>query len=458
MIAQIQPGTLVSNRYRIQKLLGQGGFGRTYLAFDTQRFGEKCVLKEFIAGANAKADIVLKSQELFEREAKVLYQIQHPQIPKFLAWLTEEQRLFIVQEYIDGQTYWQILNHRLSQQGRPFSEAEVRAWLIDMLPVLEYIHGCKIIHRDISLDNIMLPHNKSKPILIDFGVVKDKFTQILASETNIRYSSRGSIVGKIGYSPPEQLRFGNCYPCSDLYALGVCAVVLLTGKMPHMLIDNSLRWKWRSHVRISDFLAKILAKMLAELPSDRYQLAKEILLELNPSQNHIAQTGNQKAITEPPTQIPVSENPRFLEECRRELTSFVGPLASVLIERTLDKTPQIATKEFIKVLSEAIPNPEIAQKFVNSVKLPVEPDLLKLENMTMQEPLGSYPAISNPKFLETCRRELTSLVGTFASAILRDTLDQYPHLTPEQLVETLVAEIPNQKRAEQFKERVYRHK
>ncbi len=423
MITEINPGTLINSRYLINKVLGQGGFGRTYLAFDTQRFGEKCVLKEFVP-ANTKEDILRKSRELFEREAKVLYQIRHPQVPKFLAWLTEEHRLFIVQEYIDGKTYWQILYDRLSGKGKPFSEAEVRAWLIDMLPVLEYIHDRKIIHRDISLENVMLPHNQSKPILIDFGVVKEKFSQILSADLNTGYSSRGSVVGKIGYSPPEQLRLGNCYPCSDIYALGVCAVVLLTGKMPHLLIDNSLNWQWRSHVNISGSLASILEKMLAELPTDRYQSAKEILLELNPSQilpgainaslspktapinisqtqkNQIVVTnkdleeslileqlaqklsqGNQTT-TELPTRTPVSLNAEFLEYCQRELTSFVGPFASVLMKHTLEKTPEIATKEFVEVLAEAIPNPKIAQKFVNSIKLPTEPNSAKLRSST----------------------------------------------------------------------------
>lgn len=232
MIAEINPGTLVNNRYLIQKILGQGGFGRTYLAFDNQRFGEACVLKEFVPTTN-NASIIRKSQELFEREAKVLHQIQHPQIPKFLAWLTDNQRLFIVQEYIDGKTYSQILSERLTARNKPFSETEVRKWLLDILPVLEYIHERKIIHRDISLENVMLRSEESKPVLIDFGVVKEKFTQILSADENQQYVVKASVVGKIGYSPPEQLRLGQCYPSSDIYALGVSAVILLTGKMPY---------------------------------------------------------------------------------------------------------------------------------------------------------------------------------------------------------------------------------
>lgn len=310
MIAEINPGTLISNRYFISKLLGQGGFGRTYLAFDHQRFDEPCVLKEFVP-TNTKADFLSKSQELFEREAKVLYQIQHPQIPAFQALFTEEDRLFIVQEYIDGKTYWQILYDRLTEQGKAFSETEVRTWLIDLLPVLSYIHERKIIHRDISLENIMRSNKQYKPILIDFGVVKEKFTQLLTVDSlNPHHSLRGSVVGKIGYSPAEQLRLGHCYPSSDLYALGVCAVVLLTGKMPHLLIDDSLNWQWRSQTRVSDSFALILDKMLADLPSDRYQSAKEVLLQLNGAQIFPSST----ASLSPTAPVNISQIQKDLED------------------------------------------------------------------------------------------------------------------------------------------------
>ncbi|MCC5642597.1 serine/threonine protein kinase [Nostoc sp. CHAB 5824] len=516
MIAEINPGTLINNRYLVEKILGQGGFGRTYLAFDTQRFNEACVLKEFVP-ATRKEYIIRKSRELFEREAKVLYQIQHPQIPKFLAWLTENERLFIIQEYIDGKNYAQILSERLSAKGKPFSETEIRAWLVDMLPVLEYIHQRNIIHRDISLENVMLAHKQSKPVLIDFGVVKEKFTQILSAQNPYQYSIQGSVVGKIGYSPPEQLRLGQCYPSSDIYALGVSAIVLLTAKMPHMLLDGSLKWQWRSYANISDSLARILEKMLAESLTQRYQSANEVLVELNSNNITTSNSSNdnstnnnksfsfggiisslfpkkpqansnityeqpkQKAVTnkdledllileelekklqesekntELYPQTTVSINPEFLEFVGQELTSFVGPFASVLMKNTLEKNPHIAQKEFIETLAGSIPNAQLAQNFKSRIQVLVEPHSQKLQNFTnLHEPLGNYPAISNPEFLEQCRRELTSFVGPVASIILEHTLDQQPNLTPKQLIENLVAEIPNQQRAQEFKERIHK--
>ena len=96
---KLRPGSKIGGRYVVQRVLGQGGFGRSYLVEDSQRFGEACVLKEFFP-RNASKRSLQKALDLFKREAKTLYQISHPQVPKFLAGFTQEQRLFIVQEYV----------------------------------------------------------------------------------------------------------------------------------------------------------------------------------------------------------------------------------------------------------------------------------------------------------------------------------------------------------------------
>ena len=89
---QIPFGTIIDNRYLIQEVLGQGGLGRTYLAFDTHRFNEPCVLKEFAPLGSGQYDLE-KSRDLFKREAKILHHITHPQIPKFLACFEVVKRL-----------------------------------------------------------------------------------------------------------------------------------------------------------------------------------------------------------------------------------------------------------------------------------------------------------------------------------------------------------------------------
>ena len=479
MNSEIKAGTLINQRYLINRLIGQGGFGRTYLAFDKHRFDETCVLKEFVP-ATTQENIFNKSKELFEREAKVLSQLQHPQIPKFLAFIIDEKRLFIVQEYIDGKTYSEILGERLDGTGKPFSESEVKTWLQGILPILEYIHLHKIIHRDISLGNIMLPNNKSQPVLIDFGVVKEKLTHL----NNSHHSVQGSIVGKIGYSPPEQLRLGQCYPSSDIYALGVCAIVLLTRRMPYLLIDESYNWRWQCYTKVSQSLANIINKMLAEKAGDRFQSANEIILELNNHNQHQNQPTqslfnvfirqitqpkqpntetnlfkqNTEALTQLHPQAPVSLNTKFLESCQQQLTSFVGPFASILMQDTLEKSPHLAVDEFIEIISNQIPNKQRAQIFRERIKELRESASARFNSsISSQQSNENNPAMTNPAFLNHCRQELTSFVGPVANIIIEDTLAKYPSLTPKQLIETLVSEIPSEQRAREFKESINKY-
>ncbi len=280
--ARIDSGAIVKQRYLIKQLLGQGGLGRTYLAWDTHRFNEPCVLKEF-SPTGARQFDVAKSSELFTREAKILYHLSHPQIPKFMAYFEEKERLFLAQEYIQGKSY-AVLVAEKQQKKRTFRESNVIRWLLELLPVLEYIHQHHILHRDISPDNIIQPQDKQAPVLIDFSV--GKFTN---SNTTIEQSSfdaqadlsNSSFVGKIGFAPREQITLGISSPSSDLYSLGVTALVLLTGKQPTQLLDRySLNWKWEQYAQVSPPLQTILHKMIAEQPQERYQSAREIIKDI----------------------------------------------------------------------------------------------------------------------------------------------------------------------------------
>ncbi len=240
MQTAIPTGTILQNRYRVLSILGQGGFGRTYLAEDQGRFNELCALKELLPPQD-NAYALEKSKELFQREAQILYQIQHPQIPQFRATFEQDQRFFLMQDYVEGKTYRALLDERKTQ-GYVFSEAEVIQILQQVLPVLSYIHGKGIIHRDIAPDNIMLRQSDRLPVLIDFGVVKELATRIQSPDT-VRQSTT---VGKLGYAPTEQMQTGRAYPNSDLYALAVTAVVLLTGREPQELFDETtMTWRWQ---------------------------------------------------------------------------------------------------------------------------------------------------------------------------------------------------------------------
>lgn len=291
----LPPGTILQNRYCLLQVLGQGGFGRTYLAEDQGRFNERCALKEFMPPQAGYA--LDKAKELFQREAAILYQIQHPQVPQFRATFEQDQRLFLVQDYVDGKTYRDCLEERRAQ-GQRFSEAEIDQLLRQLLPVLAHIHSKGIIHRDIAPDNIILREGDRLPVLIDFGVVKEAVTRMQSPETQ----HQATTVGKAGYAPSEQLQTGQAYPSSDLYALAVTAVVLLTGRDAGELYnDRMLTWHWQNYApEVSPRLAQVLNRMLSHKPDDRYQSVREVVEALQSAQA----AGAPPPIASPPQQYP----------------------------------------------------------------------------------------------------------------------------------------------------------
>jgi serine/threonine protein kinase len=376
---------LLANRYELQGILGQGGFGRTYLTLDRYRFNEPCVVKEFLPQHQGDYE-AKKSRELFEREAKILHQIDRAQIPKFFACFEEDNKLFLVQEYIKGQTYSSLLRER-QQQGQTFSEPEIVKWLKELLPVLSYLHDRQIVHRDISLDNIMLQDETNLPVLIDFGIGRSAVVQGRGQEINgtpISYPTQQSIVGKVGYAPYEQIWLGQSFPSSDLYSLAVTAVVMLTGIEPQSLTDrSSLKGKWQLQTSVSDGLVTILNRMLQDLPANRYQSAAAILADLerltvNP-QTHLSQpaatplpiTTLNAVPTVPQIQTPTVNNltPDFIIKCERELINYIGPIGKFLVKTTLAKHPNLSSSDLITLLAQHIPQPLQANEFRNRLNL-----------------------------------------------------------------------------------------
>ena len=282
---RLRDGSFVSDRYKVIRQIGQGGFGRTYLAVDTSRYDERCVLKEFVPAVSNDRDLQ-KAEELFEREAGILYQLEHDQIPEFKALLrtrvNRKKCLFLVQQYIEGETY----QERLKDRGR-FNESEISELLLEVLPVLEHIHGQNLIHRDISPDNLIYRYSDKKPVLIDFGCVKVAANAVSRSQGHTR-----TLIGKKGFAPEEQMRHGQAFPCSDFYSLAATAIVLLTAQSPEQLYDpHSGHWQWEQEVKVNSRFAKVLNKMLAYRPSDRYQTATEVISALKSQRSNLAING-----------------------------------------------------------------------------------------------------------------------------------------------------------------------
>ncbi|MGL6339795.1 MAG: protein kinase domain-containing protein [Waterburya sp.] len=292
-------GDILKSRYRILRQLGHRKFGRIYLAEDIHRFNEYCVLKEF--APQLQNSLVKRGKKLFEQEANVLYRLQHLQIPKlrelFCYQQENQEGLFLVQDYVEGQTYQALLNERLnycSQEARKFSEAEVEDLLAQMLPLLTYIHSMGIIHRNIAPDNIILRSEDQLPMLLNFGSIQEVESQLIGIAIDYatpEFYGLGEITvspnfeeaskfrrTQSDYAPPEQTEQGLVSAHSDLYGLAATAVVLLTGKQPQQLLEpNSHWWNWQSEVTLSPKLTWILSTMLNPDPSDRFDSAAEVI-------------------------------------------------------------------------------------------------------------------------------------------------------------------------------------
>jgi len=290
---------VLRNRYRIQRLIGQGGFGRTYLATDEDRLNSRCVVKQFspqLQGAKS----LEKAIKLFEQEAVRLHELgEHPQIPALLAYFEQDSRLYLVQQFVEGQTLLQ----ELAQQGL-FNEQKVREMLVGLLPLLKFIHDHQVIHRDITPSNIIRRKLDNKLVLIDFGVSK-----LLSAEASVQ---PGTKIGTEGYAPMEQLRGGKAYPASDLYSLAVTCVYLMTQVRPEDLYDPlEGRWLWRDVLRsrgqtVTDAIAQILDRMLKELVNERYQSADIVMRDLRAALGKPAMpaTGGAAAAAAPPSRPP----------------------------------------------------------------------------------------------------------------------------------------------------------
>ncbi|GCL42436.1 bifunctional serine/threonine-protein kinase/formylglycine-generating enzyme family protein [Dolichospermum planctonicum] len=290
---------LLDDRYRPIKFLGEGGFGRTFQAIDEKRLNTPCVIKQFLPQQAGSAALA-KATELFQQEAKRLQELgKHPQIPDLEAFFPQDGRLYLVQDFIDGQN----LLEEFQNQGK-LKEPQIRIILTELLPVLQFIHDNQVIHRDIKPENI-IRSKTGQLFLIDFGVSKETSGTIL---TRV-----GTVTGTPGYAPPEQFR-GMVYHSSDLYSLAVTCVRLLTGHFQEAdgadkLFDTrKMQWQWQKYVSLSQELTTVLETMLQDIPTRRYDSAAEVLAALANQKTIVIPTATNPP--KPPANINVNINPQ----------------------------------------------------------------------------------------------------------------------------------------------------
>ena len=250
-------GTFLEKRYRIDTLLGAGGMGSVYRAWDL-RLHQDVAVKENRVASPASA-------RQFAREARMLAQLRHPNLPRVIDhFVLADGAEYLVMEYVEGQDLGQIL-----QQTGPLDEPRALAWMDQVCSALEYLHGQQpsIIHRDIKPANIKITP-RGQVFLVDFGIAK-----VGPSRTT---TTTGALGVSSGFSPPEQYGTGRTDARSDIYALGATLYSLVTGHVPPDAVQRSIEAEvlvppQALRPNLSTAVVSAIASALATRPTDRPQ-------------------------------------------------------------------------------------------------------------------------------------------------------------------------------------------
>ncbi len=254
---------LFIGNYQILRTLGKGGMGITYLVRDCNKTVNGAPLLLVLKEMNEDMLHLAKARELFEREARILKTLEHPNIPQYYDFFSEGKHKYLVMELVHGHNLEQFTY----QRGTVEPEKAIK-WMIEVCGVLYYLHNLEppIIHRDIKPANLILRNLDNRLMLLDFGAVKEFGT------------ARDTRIGVEGYSAPEQYRGKPC-PQSDLYGIGTTLVFLLTGKTPmqsYMSYNNNFGVNLEGIANLPRELGGILTKTCKPNPQDRYQSAQEL--------------------------------------------------------------------------------------------------------------------------------------------------------------------------------------
>lgn len=259
-------------RFDLMLRLGRGSYGAAFLAIDyTQAMPTHCVVKQFCP-KNTEPEKHCKALFRFQQEAKLLQRLNHPQLPHFIDYFEEDQQLYLVQEYIHGVP----LTRAVKKLGA-LPEADVKQMLINILPVLGYMHEQQVIHRDINPNNVLYRTKDSQLVLIDFGLAADWSSQEV---TNLQ-NSNSRFIGTPGYASPEN----GTQPvaASDIFSLGATCLYLLTGKSAINLQRDADTGDvaWESSMQVSEGFRHILNRMLQLQVYQRYQSPLNVLQDLS---------------------------------------------------------------------------------------------------------------------------------------------------------------------------------
>ena len=283
---------LFKDQYAITYRLGQGGFGTTYLAKDLSMASPMpCVIKQLKYKSKTPIELE-RNQRRFQREVRTMARLgNHAQLPGLLNHFTDNSKFYLVQEHIPGLT----ISQEVSRHGVK-SEAEVKQFLREMLPIVRHVHRQNLLHLDIKPSNIIRRSDDNKLVLIDFGSVRRASQAEEASPIKKRRCA-----GTIGFSPIEQLEGMPAF-ASDIYALGVTCLYLLTGISPLdlALSPNGQNLRWQESVDLSPYFTQVLSKMLDSKAANRFQNTSELerALNLEPHYENLKKCLTTEALTD----------------------------------------------------------------------------------------------------------------------------------------------------------------
>ena len=258
----LQPGQTLNDRYRIVRIIKSGGMGSVYEAIDTKLADSPCAVKEIHEAAQASRDAEYIQGRFFE-EMKALVALDHGSIPKVRDYLTQDSTIYIVMELVQGRS----LDEEIQERVRNEAPAPIDYIVLDMVRLLEtlaYLHGQEppVIHRDIKPANILRDQRSGTIKLVDFGLAR-----------SLHGPNTQTVVGTMGYCAPEQL-MGKSEQRSDLYAVGVTMVHMLTGRPPEMELFEARRPELPG---VRPGLEEIIEKATQPKPQDRYATAEEMI-------------------------------------------------------------------------------------------------------------------------------------------------------------------------------------
>jgi serine/threonine protein kinase len=324
----VPTGHLLDGRYRVSKVIGQGGMGRVYLANDTRLANRPVAVKEMIVGAGEHEK---KAIEDFAREARVLAALSHPGIPNLIDYFVQSDRHYLVMEFVAGGDLQGMLD-RLGSGAR-IAEPKVIRWARQILDVLLFLHGQKppIVYRDFKPGNIMIDRN-NRAMLIDFGIARF-----------LPPGGRGTQIGSVGYAPPEQY-MGKAEPRSDLYSLAATMHHLLTGRDPQLEPPFSFPSVRQLAPEVSMQTERVVMRALEREIDKRPSSAREMMDALPvPDEDEavplVGSSGSPMPLSIMPTVVlpalsPVGVAPAATP--RGNNVSSVETLARIATERTLE--------------------------------------------------------------------------------------------------------------------------